>query len=136
MSHRSYSNIFLHATWHTEGNKPVLEGKIRNLIYTIIRRKCTESKEVECLALGGTPDHLHLAIKVPATLTISKWIGELKGATSYNLNKAHPEIPFAWQKGYGVSSFSGKDLDVIIRYIQNQEIHHTNGSLKDEFEAN
>jgi REP element-mobilizing transposase RayT len=79
---------------------------------------------------------VHLAIKVPATLMISKWIGELKGATSYNLSKAHPEISFAWQSGYGVSSFSGKDLDAIIRYIQNQELHHLKGSIKDEFELN
>jgi REP element-mobilizing transposase RayT len=134
LPHNSYSSIYLHITWHTKDNERFLEGKLRNFIYSIIRKTCKETREVVCCAVGGMPDHIHIAVKTPPTLNIAKWIGELKGATSYNVNKAYPEINFSWQRGYGVSSFSDKELPVKLNYINNQEAHHSNNTIIKDLE--
>ncbi len=134
MPHKAYSNIYLHITWHTKDNIPILEGEVRNFIYTLIRQICKDDREIVCFEVGGIRDHIHIALKVPPTMTISKWIGELKGSLSYNLNKAHPEIGFAWQTGYGVTSFSQRDLKGIVSYIKNQESHHMNNNMIKELE--
>src|SRR6476659_597297 len=40
---------------------------------------------------------------------------------------------FAWQEGYGAFSYGHSRLDMIIRYIQNQERHHKRRSFREEY---
>jgi hypothetical protein len=57
-------------------------------------------------AIGGTEDHIHLAVTVPPTLLASDWIGELKGASAHYVNHALANRKvIEWQSGYGVVSF-------------------------------
>lgn len=54
----------------------------------------------------------------------SKWIKTLKKANNNS----------AWQTGYGAFSVSSSKVDIVIRYIQNQELHHKKISYKEEVE--
>ncbi|RCW39323.1 transposase IS200 family protein, partial [Marinilabilia salmonicolor] len=38
-----------------------------------------------------------------------------------------------WQRGYGIFSVNPKEVDVVKRYIENQDIHHKKITFKDEF---
>ena len=40
---------------------------------------------------------------------------------------------FEWQDGYGVFSYSQKDIDTVCKYIQDQEEHHKMQSFRDEY---
>ena len=40
---------------------------------------------------------------------------------------------FEWQEGYGVFSYRQNDLDIIYKYIQNQEEHHKEKTFRDEY---
>ena len=42
---------------------------------------------------------------------------------------------FGWQEGYGAFSYGHSQLDMIVRYIQNQEKHHQGRTFKDEYLA-
>jgi len=42
-------------------------------------------------------------------------------------------MDFHWQSGYGCFSASGNDLSDLIRYIDNQLVHHARAAYKDEF---
>lgn len=53
----------------------------------------------------------------------SKWIKD-KGEEFAN---------FYWQRGYGGFSVNPKRIDVVKRYIQNQEEHHRKKTFKDEY---
>jgi len=77
-------------------------------------------------AVGGTENHIHLAVSVPPTLLISEWIGKVKGASSYYTNKEAPNHNkvLEWQTGYGIVSFGTKDLPWVIGYVRNQKEHH------------
>jgi putative transposase len=130
----SYSNIYFHITWHTKDNKPLLTPELSKEIYFIIRRKCNATREVLLVEIGGIENHVHLAVKVPPTLLMSKWIGELKGASSFEVNQAAPQEPFAWQEGYGIVSFKGKDVDIVREYIRNQPQRHKTSKINLELE--
>jgi hypothetical protein len=42
---------------------------------------------------------------------------------------------FYWQDGYGIFSVNPSEVDVVVRYIQNQEEHHKKRTFQDEFRA-
>jgi putative transposase len=71
-------------------------------------------------AIGGTDDHIHLAVSAPPTLLVSDGLGELKAASAYYINHrvANRKL-LAWQTGYGVVSFGTRAVPWVVRYIEN-----------------
>jgi putative transposase len=84
--------------------------------------------------IGGTENHVHVAVSIPPTLLISTFIGELKGGSSHTVNQTFraPER-FAWQTGYGVVSFGTGDLKWVRSYIRRQK-HHASHKVHDRLE--
>ena len=87
-------------------------------------------------ALGGTTDHVHLAVSVPPKVALANFIGDVKGHASYYVNHfIQPGFDFYWQSEYGILSFGEKNLPTIVRYIQRQKEHHASGvGLQDPLE--
>jgi putative transposase len=85
---------------------------------------------------GGIENHVHLAVSVPPTLLISDWIGKLKGASSFHINKkiVNRKV-LEWQTGYGVVSFGTRDLEWVKNYIRNQREHHSKNTLQSRLES-
>jgi len=52
------------------------------------------------LAVGGTHDHVHILLSLPATLPVSKAVQLLKGGSSKWMNETL-KTDFRWQEGYG-----------------------------------
>ena len=134
MPHKVFSGIYLHVVWHTKGNEHLITSDIQKLIKLIVLRKCSQTREVMLLEIGGIENHVHLALKVPPTLNIAKFIGQLKGMSSYEIKRSSPCTHFAWQVGYGIVSFSEKDRWAIVKYIRNQKEHHDKNKLLSDLE--
>lgn len=77
---------------------------------------------------------MHLIVEVFPTLTISKWIGKVKGASSFEVNKRFGHATLQWQRKYGVVTFARRDLPGIRRYVQRQKEHHRMGTIKEILE--
>ncbi len=86
--------------------------------------------------IGGTETHVHVAVSVPPTLLISEFIGQLKGASSHEVNKqlGLRDKTLQWQTGYGVVSFGTGQLDWVKAYIVRQREHHARGTVQDRLE--
>ncbi len=71
------------------------------------------------------PDHIHLFVTLPPTISPAAFIGQVKGATAYAYNKnSNGGAPLIWQEGYGVITVRKGEADKIVRYVENQqEIH-------------
>lgn len=81
-------------------------------------------------AIGGTEDHVHLAVSIPPKIAPAKFIGDVKGNSSHYVNHViNPDFEFHWQDQYGVFSFGEKNLSAVVKYIQNQKQHHADGTL-------
>ncbi len=56
-------------------------------IHHHVRGKCINAPGVYIHEIGGTETHLHLAISIAPTIHISELIGQLKGASSHDVNQ-------------------------------------------------
>jgi putative transposase len=79
--------------------------------------------------VGGTDNHVHLVVSVPPKVALSVFIGQVKGNSSHWVNhELRLDYRFTWQAEYGVVSFGGKQLDMVVRYVRNQRKHHAEGT--------
>ena len=121
MSHNYYSEINLHLTWHCKDSAPMLTPQVEPVAHRLIRQRIIKTSHVYVHEIGGTDTHVHVAVTIPPTLLISEFVGQIKGATSHDVNEqfALRGKVLQWQVGYGVVSFGTRDLDWVKRYIQN-----------------
>jgi REP element-mobilizing transposase RayT len=131
---RTKCELYVHLVWTTWDREPLITPQLQRAIYRTIQE---EVQKLGCsvLALDGMPDHTHLGVKVPATLTIAALAKQVKGVSSQMVNEVFkPTSPFRWQGGYGAFTVSRWDVDEIVQYIRNQTHHHTEQTLIAEYE--
>ena len=58
---------------------------------------------------NAMPDHVHLLIRLPPTVKVSEFIGQVKGASTHRFNEEiRPSFKLKWQEGYGVLTLRPK----------------------------
>jgi putative transposase len=136
MSKNYYSEINLHIVWHTKQSLPLLTPTLEPIAHKFLRKRIIETPDVIVHEIGGTENHVHIAVTIPPTLTISTWIGQLKGGSSHDVNQqvGLRQKALQWQIGYGVVSFGTGDLDWVANYIRNQKNHHGEGGVHERLE--
>jgi REP element-mobilizing transposase RayT len=120
-------HVLLHVIFSTQGQKPVLkDDALRAAVHAAIRERLSHSDNI-CLAVGGTADHVHIALYLSRKMTVSKLVEHLKKA-SVPIIRASSEANafFKWQQSYMAFSVGLADRDALIRYIETQaEVHRT-----------
>ena len=134
MSRNYYSEINLHIVWHAKQSYPMLTPDIEQLVHRELRQKIVNTPGAFVHEINGTETHVHLAVSIAPTITISEFIGQLKGASSHEVNQRVGRKAIEWQTGYGVVSFGAKDLDWVREYIQRQKEHHAKKNIFDRLE--
>ena len=148
------NNSLSHSTWNCKYHivfapkyrRQVIYGKIKSDIGKIIRTLC-EQKGVEIIEAEACADHIHLLVSIPTKISVSGFMGYLKGKSSLMIFDRHANLKYKygnrhfWCKGYYVDTV-GKNKKVIAEYIRNQlqeDIANDQMSLKeyvDPFEKN
>lgn len=98
-------------------------GELRTDIREIIKKLC-EYKGVTIVEGSVSVDHIHLCVKIPPKLSVSEFMGYLKGKSALMIFDRHPEFKqkgnrHFWAKGYYVNTV-GKNEEEIKKYIKNQ----------------
>ena len=131
----TFSSLHYHIVFSTRDREPWLSEDIQSDVWSFIGGIARENK-MKALQIGGMPDHVHIAIGIPATLSVSKAVQLLKGGSSKWIKDTFPGMKgFAWQDGYGAFSVSKSSLPEVICYIQQQREHHRIKSFQEEFLA-
>ncbi len=131
MSH-SIVKVYVHVVFSTKRRIPLLSPELEEDLFPYMVGVARKMK-THVLAINGTPDHVHLLLKMPATEPLARVVGAIK-ANSSGKAKALGESRFDWQDGYGAFSCSIGHVDKVIGYIQNQKEHHRTHSFDDEME--
>ena len=121
--------LYYHFVWSTKNREPLITETYEKFLYRYIRSR---ANRLGCIshAVGGTEDHIHLVMSVPPTLAVADVVQKLKGGSSYTLNqRVSTTEKFNWQREYGVFSLGRKQLDIAIKYVENQKEHHASGSV-------
>ena len=92
-----------------------------------------QANKHKMLQINSMPDHVHIFIGLRQHQSISSLIQSVKTESSKWIKEQKLSSAFAWQEGYGAFSYSKSQVDDVIRYIQNQEIHHKKETFLDEY---
>ncbi len=93
-----------------------------------------QENDHKMLQINSMPDHIHIFIGMRPTQSISALVQNVKTESSkWIKEKKFCAAPFAWQEGYGAVSYSKSHVPDVIRYIQNQEVHHKKETFLDEY---
>jgi putative transposase len=130
-SHHCKFNINYHIIWIPKYRKHILKGKVKEVLATIIKGICYDSK-LNMLALEVMPDHLHLFVGAKPTHNPAMIVKRLKGNTSIQLRRCFLhlkylgyKIPYKkfknlWARGYYCGSAGHVSQEQVKRYIQEQ----------------
>ncbi len=100
-----YWRLFYHITWATRNREALIDAAWEGPLHNLIAAKAAQFGGI-VHAVGGTESHIHLVVSVPPGIALSKFVGQVKGASSRFANQAvRPARDFAWQAEYGVVSF-------------------------------
>ena len=104
--------------------RKVIYGTIKVDIGKILRKLC-EQKGVEIIEANLCPDHVHMLVSIPPKISISSFVGYLKGKSSLMIFDRHANMKYRygnrkfWYKGYYVDTV-GRNKKAIQEYIRNQ----------------
>ncbi len=131
----SYTCLNYHVTFSTKDRRPFLQG-------TLVERTCRyiggmiRKMDGVLLKGNGQPDHLHLAVVIPATSAVADFVGKVKSYASGWIHREMPDLnDFAWQDGYAALTVSPSVLPDVIDYIERQGEHHATTSFEEELKA-
>ena len=128
-----YTQLYLHLVWATWDRFPWLVAGIREAIYNCIQYECTQCK-AELIAVGGVADHVHVLVRLPATISVADLVKQLKGVSSHFATHELAVGGFKWQGGYGAFTLDKSGVPNVKSYILNQENHHNNSTFWPDFE--
>jgi REP element-mobilizing transposase RayT len=131
MPHTHTSN-FVHCVFSTKGRNQSIPIELQENLWAYLIGIARNLK-TDMLAVGGTRNHIHLLIGLPATLTLSEAVQKLKANSSRWMGE-HVRA-FEWQKGYGAFSVSPSLVETVKAYVRNQPEHHKRRSFEEEFLA-
>lgn len=128
-----------HIVWVPKYRFRILEGKVETEVSNCIRA-FSEQKNCEIVELNVRIDHVHLLVMVPPKISISDYVGMIKGRTAIRVFNKFKELksrPYwgnkFWSRGYCVDTV-GLDSDMIRKYVKHQEQKERRAEQQDLFE--
>ena len=135
MSH-TYVSALYHCVFSTKERRPLIPAALAERLFPYMGGIAREN-EMKVLEIGGTENHVHFLLSLPAPLALAKGIQLIKGGSSKWVHDTFGEehTRFAWQEGYGAFSIGVSQIQHTIEYIRGQQEHHSRKSFEEEFRA-
>ena len=129
------SNSLAHTKWMCKYHIVFIPKYRRKAIYGVYKESIREIliqlcryKGVEILEGHLMPDHVHMLVSIPPKISVSQFMGYLKGKSALMIFDKHANLKYKygnrhfWAEGYYVSTV-GLNEATIKKYIQEQEKH-------------
>ncbi|MGG1870410.1 IS200/IS605 family transposase, partial [Brevibacillus agri] len=123
-------NCKYHIVFAPKYRRQVIYGKLRREIGKILRELC-ERKGVEIIEAEACVDHIHMLVSIPPKLSVSEFMGDLKGKSSLMIFDKFANMKYRygnrqfWCRGYYVDTV-GRNRKAIEEYIRNQLVEDKN----------
>ena len=123
LSHTKW-NCKYHIVFAPKYRRKFFYGEKRAEIGAILRELCNW-KGVNIINAEVCPDHVHMLVEIPPKMSVSGFMGFLKGKSSLMIYEKFGNMKFKyrtrefWCRGYYVDTV-GKNTEAIKQYIENQ----------------
>ncbi|KAF3885176.1 MULTISPECIES: IS200/IS605 family transposase [Nostocales] len=130
-SHSVFS-VRLHFVFVTHYRRKALNAEMLDRLKQMIEQ-VSNKMDCQLIEFNGESDHIHILLDFHPKNSIAAVVGSLKSATARMLKKEFPQevkkhywgkVSF-WSNSYYVSSCGGAPIEVLKKYIQNQEAPKT-----------
>ena len=118
-----------HIVWRPVYRRDVLQEPVKttleNLLHTI-----AQGHSMQVLAIDVQPDHVHLFVSMPPTISIADAVKLFKGISARQLRLTFPALrkrtrsDRLWSPSYYVGTAGHVSAETIRKYIESQETHH------------
>ena len=116
-----------HIVFTPKYRRKIIYNKLRRDIVQIIKDLC-KWKGIEIIEGKAMPDHIHILVKIPPKMSISNFMGYLKGKSAMMIFAKHGNLKYKfgnnnfWSTGYYVSTV-GLNEATIAKYIREQDTY-------------
>ncbi len=123
LSHTKW-NCKYHIVFAPKYRRQLIYNKLKEDIGKILRQLC-DQKKVEIHEANACKDHIHMLVSIPPNLSVSSFMGYLKGKSSLMIFDRHAYLKYKygnrhfWCRGYYVDTV-GRNKEAVKAYIQNQ----------------
>lgn len=129
----TYTQIYIHVVFAVQGRQNIIPKEHKEELHKYITGIVRNQKQ-KLIAINSMPDHVHILLGMKPSLALSDLVGDIKTSASTFINeKCWIRGHFNWQVGFGAFSYGQSQLEVVIKYIQNQEKHHAKRTFKEEY---
>ena len=119
MYHLEWCPKYRYNMFKREENKKLCE----EVLYEVAKRY-----DIEITELSVMPDHIHTVVGIPPTMSVSKALQLLKGASSREIFKRRPHFRCRYPKGHFWSpgkfyrSVGDADAETVLQYVRDQRL--------------
>jgi putative transposase len=129
----TYTQIHIHFVFAVKFRNGMIQSKWADDLYKYMTG-IIQNNNHKLLAINGMPDHIHILIGLRPAQSISDLMKDMKQSSSKWINENKlTRGHFEWQEGYGAFSHSKSQINQVINYIQNQELHHKKKTFIEEY---
>ena len=129
----TYTQIHIQFVFAVKYSDALINGEWKERLHQYITGIIQQQKH-KMLQINSMPDHIHIFIGMRPHQSISTLMQIVKSESTkwINDNRLCRE-KFSWQEGFGAFSYSKSHVPNVIRYIQNQEMHHQKQTFREEY---
>ena len=134
-------NCKYHIVFAPKYRRKIIYGQIKSDIGQILRKLC-EIKKVEIIEAEACPDHIHMLVSIPPSISVGQFMGYLKGKSSLMIFDRHANLKYKygnrhfWCRGYFVDTV-GKNEKAMAEYVREKlqtDIMQDQLSLKEYYD--
>ncbi len=129
----TYSQLYVHVVFAVKGRQCPMTTEWKETLYKFITG-IIRNQNQKLIIINGMPDHLHILIGMKPDKNLSDLVRDIKSSSSQFIHEqGFVKGKYEWQKGFGAFSVSQSQVPKLIRYIENQETHHSRKSFQGEY---
>ena len=129
----TYTQFLYQIVFGTYDYTPFLNTENENILFSYIAG-ILKNKSCHSYIVGGASNHIHIITHIHPTIAPAFLVKDIKLASHKMIignGKLFSHFP-KWQIGYSGFTYNISSKDRLIRYVENQRVHHKMVSFKDE----
>jgi REP element-mobilizing transposase RayT len=127
--------LHMHVVFSTKHRRPLIGPDLQVRLWPYLG-SLARDKKLTPLIIGGTDNHIHMLMGLPALTLLPHAMRKIKACSSKWVNDTFGRrTGFAWQEGYGAFAIAASQVDRTIRYIRGQAAHHRRVTFEEEYIA-
>ena len=128
----TYTRIYVQIVFAVEWRQCLIDAQHKEEIHKYITG-ITRNDGQKLIEVNSMPDHMHLLVGLKPDMALSDLVRDIKATSRFINEQGWLRGRFRWQEGFGAFSYSHSQLDSVIRYVRNQEKHHSRRTFRNEY---